>query len=129
MRLKPEKHSGKKRSAEKSTSSADSAKVLPAALPRVAADNDVTTLCVSSVSSYIPGPDEVRALNAMVYEGAEANADLYIPFTYVNPMHGERAIAMLEAIGMDIPAFQQAWHSDLKRKYGWTSVVLPAIST
>lgn len=55
----------------------------------------VSSLCVSNVSSYIPAPDEVERLNAVTYEGCARHHGVLIPFTYVNPMHGARAIAML----------------------------------
>ena len=68
----------------------------PKALRAEAQRLSVGKLCVSNVSSYIPAPDEVRRLNAMVYEGCQIDPDLYIPFTYVNPLHGPQAIDMLE---------------------------------
>ncbi len=56
----------------------------------------VDHLCVSSVSSHIPAPDEVDRLNAMICEGQAMDPELYLPFTYCNPLHGDTAIADLE---------------------------------
>lgn len=55
----------------------------------------VDCLCVSNVSSYIPAPDEVERLNAVVYEGCARHPGVLLPFAYVNPLHGDRALSML----------------------------------
>ena len=109
------------------------------AIARECERHGVDKACISTVNSYIPDLDEVQACNDRVYRGARDYPDLYLPFVYLNPLHGRAALAELErgldhgirgiklwvscwanhpavepiaerAIELNLPVLQHSWH-------------------
>lgn len=109
------------------------------AMAREAKLHGVDRICISGLRTYEPGLDEVRELNDRVYAACRAFPDLYLGFTYVNPLHGQDAMDELQrgldngavgvklwvschavhesvmpiaefAITHDLPLLQHAWH-------------------
>lgn len=109
------------------------------AMAREAQRHGIDRLCVSTVESWLPDLDEVRRCNDRVYRGCRAYPDLYIPFVYLNPLHGRAALDELErgldhgirgiklwiscwadhpsvdaiaerALELNLPILQHAWH-------------------
>jgi hypothetical protein len=70
------------------------------AMAREAQRHGVDRICISTVESYVPDLEEIRRCNDVVYRGARDYPDLYLPFVYVNPLHGQAALREL-ARGLD----------------------------
>lgn len=69
-------------------------------IAREAGRHGIDRVCISTVESWLPDLEEIRRCNDRVYKGARDYPDLYIPFTYVNPLHGKAALYELER-GLD----------------------------
>ncbi len=56
----------------------------------------ISKVCISGIRSYVPDRREVAELNEWVFDAAERWPDIFVPFVYINPIHGPDAIAMLQ---------------------------------
>jgi len=66
------------------------------AMAREAERHGIDRICLSALASWEPDLEEVRQLNNRVYKAACDYPDLYIPFVYLNPLHGKAALEELE---------------------------------
>lgn len=66
------------------------------AMARACERHGVDKVCISALASPVPDLDEVKSLNDRCYEAARTYPDLYLPFVYVNPLHGKAALAELQ---------------------------------
>jgi uncharacterized protein len=107
----------------------------------------VDKACISALESPIPDLDEVKALNDRVYKAAREYPGFYLPFAYVNPLHGRAAMDELNrgvdegavglklwiscyanhpsvfpvverALELDWPVLQHAWHKAIGQYEG-----------
>ncbi|MEN6642961.1 MAG: amidohydrolase family protein [Armatimonadia bacterium] len=69
-------------------------------IAREAQRHGIDRVCISTVESWLPDMEEIVRCNDRVYKGTRDYPELYIPFTYVNPLHGKAAIYELER-GLD----------------------------
>lgn len=69
-------------------------------MAREAQRHGLDRICVSGLASWLPDLDEVKMLNDRVYRAARDYPDLYLPFVYLNPLHGRAALDELER-GLD----------------------------
>jgi len=70
------------------------------AMAREAQRHGVDRICVSGLASWLPDLDEVKGHNDRVYKAAREYPDLFLPFVYLNPLHGQAALDELER-GLD----------------------------
>jgi uncharacterized protein len=109
------------------------------AIAREAERHGIDRVCISTVESWLPDLEEIVRCNDRVYRGARAYPALYLPFVYLNPLHGRAALDELErgldcgalgiklwiscwadhrsvdpiaerAIELGLPVLQHAWH-------------------
>lgn len=66
------------------------------AIARECQRHGVDKVCISGLASPIPDLDEVRRLNDRCYRAAREYPGFYLPFVYVNPLHGRAALEELE---------------------------------
>jgi len=69
-------------------------------MAREARRHGVDRICISGLASWLPDLDEVKSLNDRVYKATRDYPDLYLPFVYLNPLHGRAAMDELER-GLD----------------------------
>jgi len=66
------------------------------AMARECRRHGVDKVCISAVESPIPDLDEVKRVNDRCFQAARDYPDLYLPFVYVNPLHGKAAMTEME---------------------------------
>lgn len=69
-------------------------------IAREAQRHGVDRVCISTVESWLPDLAEIKRCNDRVYRGARDYPNLYLPFVYLNPLHGQAALDELER-GLD----------------------------
>lgn len=69
-------------------------------MAREAKRHGIDRICISGLASWLPDLDEVVSLNDRVYRAAADYPELYIPFVYLNPLHGQAALDELQR-GLD----------------------------
>lgn len=65
-------------------------------MAREAKRHGIDRICISGLASWLPDLDEVVSLNDRVYRAAADYPELYIPFVYLNPLHGQAALDELQ---------------------------------
>jgi hypothetical protein len=70
------------------------------AMAREAERHGLDRICISGLQSWLPDLEEVRQLNDRAYQAAARYPDLYLPFVYLNPLHGRAALDEFER-GLD----------------------------
>lgn len=69
-------------------------------MAREAQRHAIDRICISGLASWLPDLEEVVSLNDRVFKAAADYPELYIPFVYLNPLHGRAALDELER-GLD----------------------------